>query len=350
VAEAHAVAAQAKRLLAEGVPASQIAVLFRINAQSETVEEALAELDVPYVVRGAERFFRRPEVRQAVTLLRGAARAGSDDDVAAVLAGMGWGPEPPAGRGSQRDAWESLRVLVDLCSQIRAEGIATDLTGIVAELDRRAEEQHAPVADGVTVATLHTAKGLEWDAVFLAGVHEGALPIVYAETPEAVEEERRLLYVGMTRARTRLWVTWSRARTPGGRGQRGPSRFLDAVPEVRREPAPPRGEPRGRRRAKVKRCRVCDGPLSAAAEVKLGRHTDCEVPYDEALLEALKEWRLQRARSDSVPAYVVFTDTTLQALAEQRPVSDRDLLKISGIGPSKMDKYGGEVLELLRSF
>jgi DNA helicase-2/ATP-dependent DNA helicase PcrA len=348
VAEAASVAGEIKTLLASGVAASEIAVLFRINAQSEAVEEALAELSIPYVLRGAERFFQRAEVRQAITLLRGAARAGTVEDVPAVLASMGWSAEAPAGRGAQREAWESLRTLVELCAQLAEEG-APDLAALVAELERRAEEQHAPVADGVTVATLHTAKGLEWDAVFLVGVHDGTIPIVYAETPEAIEEERRLLYVGMTRARQRLRISWSRARTPGGRGNRGPSRFLDGIAAVTqaksaRRPAKQQRGPR------VSHCRVCGDSLGSAPEVKLGRHTTCEVGYDEALLESLRSWRLERAKADSVPAYVVFTDTTLQAIAEQLPRDGAAMLKINGIGAAKLDKYGDEVLELLKSF
>ena len=106
------------------------------------------------------------------------------------------------------------------------------MADFVDDLDRRASEQHAPVAEGVTLATLHAAKGLEWDAVFLCGMHEGTMPIVYAEGPAAVEEERRLLYVGMTRARKHLTVSWALARNPGGRG------LAQAVPLPHRPAAP----------------------------------------------------------------------------------------------------------------
>ncbi|MFN4352945.1 MAG: 3'-5' exonuclease, partial [Hylemonella sp.] len=203
-----------------------VAVLFRINAQSEAFEDALSGRGIPYVVRGAARFFDRPEVRQAVTLLRGAARGGSDgpDDsalgeVRATLAGMGWGPEAPTARGQTRDRWESLQALVDQAEEFLGVGGVT-LADFVDELDRRASEQHAPVAEGVTLATLHAAKGLEWDAVFLCGMQEGAMPITYAEGPAAIEEERRLLYVGMTRARVHLAISWALARNPGGRASR----------------------------------------------------------------------------------------------------------------------------------
>ena len=155
-------------------------------------------------------------------------------DVTDVLTAMGWTPDPPRARGNVRDRWESMQAIVAMASDHVAANPARDLVDFVAELQRRADVQHAPVADGVTLTTLHAAKGLEWSTVYLVGIHEGAMPIVYADTPAQVEEERRLLYVGMTRARDRLHVSWAAARSPGGRGQRGPSRFLDGLVTVDR--------------------------------------------------------------------------------------------------------------------
>ncbi len=216
VAEAAAVAGAIEAAVAAGTTAADIAVLFRINAQSEAYEEALAELGIPFVVRGADRFFERPEVKQAIALLRGAVRAReattSEDapsadlvaEVTDVLSTMGWTLAPPVGRGAVRDRWESLKALVSMASDLSSALEGVDLTAFVDELRRRVEAQHAPVADGVTLATLHAAKGLEWPVVFLVGMHEGTMPIVHADTPAAVDEERRLMYVGVTRAMERL--------------------------------------------------------------------------------------------------------------------------------------------------
>jgi DNA helicase II / ATP-dependent DNA helicase PcrA len=353
VEEAEQVAAEVLALVRAGTPLREIAVLFRINAQSEAFEEALAARGIAYVVRGAARFFERPEVRQAVTLLRGNARGGEGsgdglvEDVRAVLTGMGWSETAPTGRGNVRDRWESLQAIVSQASDFAAGRPDASLGDFVDDLDRRAAEQHAPVAEGVTLATLHAAKGLEWDSVFLIGVHEGTMPIIYAEGPVAVEEERRLLYVGMTRARLTLTVSWSLARTPGARSSRKPSRFLTGLrPEVASDHIAARSAS-SRSKKGIAHCRVCQKPLSSTKERKVGRCEGCPASYDEALFERLREWRVERAAQEKVPAYVVFTDLTLQAIAEAKPVDESALLRINGIGQSKLTKYGDEVLALV---
>lgn len=355
VAEADAVAAEVARLQAAGVPLREMAVLFRINAQSETFEEALTARKIPYVVRGAARFFERPEVRQALALLRASLRAGESasdgllHQVGSVLSGMGWSPEAPAARGQARDRWESLMALVSQAEEYASTEIAPTLEGFVAELDRRANEQHAPVAEGVTLATLHTAKGLEWDAVFLAGMQEGSMPITYADTPAAVEEERRLLYVGITRARKHLMLSWSLARNPGGQARRRPSRFLTGLrpASLLDRPESPPGSAKARKRGKAAMCKLCQQPLATSKDRNRGFCADCPVPYDEELFESLRAWRKQRSELDEVPAYVVFSDATLEALAEVRPRNRHALQGIKGIGPSKVEKYASEVLEVL---
>src|SRR3954447_14972964 len=300
VAEADTVADAVSGLISTGVPAAEVAVLFRINAQSEAFEDALASRGLPYVVRGATRFFERPEVRQAVALLRAAVRTDADgtpllDLVRATLSGMGWSTEAPQARGQVRNVWESLNSLVALAEE-SAEMAPDDF---LADLDRRASEQHAPAAGGVTLATLHAAKGLEWDAVFLAGMHDGTMPLVHASTDAEIEEERRLLYVGMTRARLHLVVSWAAARNPGGRASRQPSRFLrPLLPTEALAVSTPK-----RRRAA--HCRECGKPLATAAEKKQQRCAACPASYDEELFERLRVWRKQCADDESVPAFVV---------------------------------------------
>ncbi len=237
-AEADGVAASITALTRSGVPPHEIAVLLRINAHMERFERALGDAKVPYVVRGAERFYERPEVRQAVVLLRGAARAaGAGTDatglpgelhaaVRHVLASAGLTPAPPAARGAVRERWESLAAIAGLADDLAASRPAATLAEFAAELTEREAAGHAPVAEAVTLATMHAAKGLEWDAVLLPGLTEGIMPIVHARTAEAIEEERRLLYVAVTRARAHLALSWAPARTPGAESSRQRSRFL----------------------------------------------------------------------------------------------------------------------------
>jgi DNA helicase-2/ATP-dependent DNA helicase PcrA len=256
-AEAAGVAAAVAALAARGVALSEVAILVRINAHLERFERALADASVPYVVRGAERFYDRPEVRQAIVLVRGAARAaGAGTDatglpgelpaaVRHVLASAGLSAVPPAarravqstgngtgknaGNGTGRERWESLAAIAGLADSLAAARPEATLADFAAELAERAETGHAPVADAVTLATMHAAKGLEWDAVLLPGLAEGIMPIVHARTAEAIEEERRLLYVAVTRARTHLALSWAAARTPGTEPSRQRSRFLAAI-------------------------------------------------------------------------------------------------------------------------
>lgn len=324
-AEAAGVAAACRRLLDRGVPAHEIAVLYRVNAQSATFEEALAAAGVPYVVRGAERFFDRPEVRQALMLLRAAARFPADPPaeltaaVTAALSSAGWTPEPPAGRGATRERWESLAALVRLAGELGAAG--QDLPAYVAELEHRAAAQHAPPVDGVTLATLHAAKGLEWEAVFLVGLVDGTVPISFAVTAEQVAEERRLLYVGVTRARRELALSWARARSAGARRARLPSRFLAGLEPGRAKPR------RSRSRA--------DTALPPGA--------------DPALFEALRTWRRDRAKAAQQPAYCVFPDATLAEIASRRPAGPEQLGAIPGVGTRKLAEYGAEVLAIVGS-
>jgi DNA helicase-2/ATP-dependent DNA helicase PcrA len=372
-AEAEGAARRIRDLMDAGVPASEIAILVRTNSQSETYEQALADAGVPYQLRGAERFFDRPEVRKAGIALRGAARFGGNDSllddvidlpsqVRAVLSGEGWTTEPPAGSGAVRERWESLAALVNLAQDFAAAKPGATLADLVAELDERANAQHAPTVQGVTLASLHSAKGLEWDVVFLVGVAEGMMPITYAKTDEQIEEERRLLYVGVTRARERLHVSWALSRSPGGRPNRRPSRFLDGLRPGstggagRPGTVGPGGIERGftgspkpvprRTQRTVARCRVCGRTLTEAGEMKLMRCEDCPSDMDEGLYERLREWREVQVQRSGQPAFCVFTDKTLMAIAETVPEDDGELARIPGVGVRKLNRYGADVLAI----
>ena len=356
-AEAAGVATQIAALIKRGRRPSSMAILFRTNAQSEAFETALSEQEIPYLIRGGERFFNRDEVRSALVLMRGAAR--SDDGskpladlVADVLTGAGWQRNPPVS-GASRAKWESLQALVQLAGTFSRTNPDARLREFVKELDRRAAEQHAPNVEGVTLASLHAAKGLEWDVVFLAGMSDGWMPIMMATDAETIEEERRLLYVGITRARQELTLTFSRSRSEGGRANRSPSRFLNRMGGVldgatSTASSPPTRAPQRKKTSAPKKCRTCGQDLLSAAERKIGRCTDCPATYDERVFESLREWRKAVAERDKVPAFVVFTDATLVAIAESMPTTPSALRKISGVTGAKCTKYGASVLAVLK--
>lgn len=223
VSEAHEVARSVAQEIAAGRRPEQIAILFRINAQAQLLESALDAAGVPSQVRGMQRFFELREVQDAMLLLRGAALSITDEPlfktVSDVLRGLGWSQNPPDARGALRDRWESLNAIMALAEEVPGQS----LRGFVDELFRRKAGQHAPTMSAVTLASLHSAKGLEWESVHIVGLSEGLLPISFAVTAEQIDEERRLLYVGVTRARRALSLSWSGSIQ---RSPRKPSRFL----------------------------------------------------------------------------------------------------------------------------
>ncbi|MDO5034297.1 MAG: ATP-dependent DNA helicase UvrD2 [Actinomycetaceae bacterium] len=351
--EAAGIAAHIKALVQDGAELQDMAILYRTNAQSEAFEQALSDANIGFLIRGGQKFFEREEIRRALIILRqlaqlsrGAAEQNGEDTrepsakirqtdatglnaeegvveaVKDVVSGLGWSSTPPAGQGAVREKWESLDALVNLASQ------REDLTlaQFVQELNERAEAQLAPKVAGVTLSSLHAAKGLEWDVVFLAGASEGLIPISLAKTPEAIEEERRLLYVGVTRAKTRLVISYAKSRGTSRGKPRDHSRFLDSIwPVEEYVPVKPK------RVSRKTRDELADAP----EDVK-------------RLFEALREWRRELAAEISKPAYTIFTDKTLVALADVQPDTLVQLRTIPGIGATKCEKYGADVLRIIR--
>ncbi|WP_127474390.1 ATP-dependent helicase [Microbacterium sulfonylureivorans] len=223
--EARGVAARISAQIASGVDPRRIAVLYRAHAQSAELVRALADAGIASTVLGGRRFFDLPEVRQGIMALRGASVApiegGFVDTVRDVLRSLGLTDDPPQAGGALREAWELRAALLRLAEEAPA---GTTLREFTDELTARAKVHDEPALRTVTLATIHAAKGLEWDHVHLVGLAEGLLPIGYATTFEQVDEERRLAYVGITRAARTLSVTWAR-----GVRERQPSRFLREI-------------------------------------------------------------------------------------------------------------------------
>jgi DNA helicase II / ATP-dependent DNA helicase PcrA len=337
--EVKALVAEVGRLAGAGVDTDEVAVLVRTNAQIPPLEEALAGAGIRYQVRG-ELFFRRTEVLRAIGVLRSRTARAAGGGLVDALEGIWFerfgfrrDDEPDGEEARQRHA--SLVTLLGIAERVeesRPPGVepgpdeGAGLAEFLEEVGRRAAQEAEGTGGGVNLLTYHRAKGLEFDAVLLPAVEEGVLPIRQASTPAEVAEERRLLYVGLTRARVHLWLSWAARRAgPSGRQQpRKPSRFLDDL-------VPP-GAGRVRPRA------------VASGMIRTGRSS---VRADGPLAEQLRAWRRKRAEADGVPAYVVFNDRTLAALTERQPRSRGELLAVEGIGPSKLDRYGDELLTLL---
>ena len=332
-AELDALAAWIRARLREGVTPSEVAVLVRMNAQLAPIEEALTRAGVAYQVRGV-RFYERPEVRSAMASLRrrpapeasgfalvAAARARWAEDVGYEEDGVG------AAEGDEaRERQASLETLLAIVQSVARADAAADAASVITELEARAAHEREGSADGVNLLTYHRAKGLEWDAVFLPALEEGSLPIRQAlDDDEALAEERRLLYVGLTRARVNLALSWAERRETRGReSRRQPSRFLLDL----RPPRP------------VRPPRVLPDPPPVARAVKAGSDED-------PLFTALREWRTGRARDEAMPPYVVAHDATLAAIAEARPRTLAALRRVKGMGPAKLEKYGDEILAVI---
>lgn len=227
-AEATGVASAVAAQLDAGVSPADVAILYRANAQSVPLLSALARHGIAASVLGGARFFDLPEVRQAVMALRAASVAPIETSFLAtvrdILRGFGLTDDPPPAGGALRDAWEARAAVLRLAEEAPE---ATTLRAFSEELIARGRSQHEPALRTVTLATLHAAKGLEWDHVHLVGLSEGLLPISYATGFDAIDEERRLAYVGVTRAGRSLSLSWSEQGT-GGR-PRQPSRFLQEI-------------------------------------------------------------------------------------------------------------------------
>jgi DNA helicase-2/ATP-dependent DNA helicase PcrA len=292
-AETQAIVAEIDRLAASGVPFEEMAILYRINARSEDYEEALAAARIPYQVKDGA-FLARPGPRAA--LQRGT------HTVEEVCRALGWDPD------AEPEGQEEITRHADLS---RLVALAEEFDGttheFLADLRKRFEDDAE--ARGVVLSTYHRAKGLEWDAVFLPRLEEREMPFALSKSDEAVAEERRLLYVAITRARTHLRLSWVRERE--GKNTK-PSRFLREInPSQKASP-------------------------SRKAE-----------PADSELFDRLREWRRRTAREMDVPPYVVFHDATLREICERRPLTLADLSRISGVGPAKLDRYGADVLDVV---
>lgn len=246
------------------------------------------------------------------------------DIMRATVEEFGWTPTAPQAQGAARDRWNYLNTLVEM-AQAREQADVT-LAEFVQDLRERADSQAGLVIDGVTLSSLHAAKGLEWEAVFLVGASDGLLPLKQVGADRAaIEEELRLTYVGVTRAKRHLRLSYARSRNPGQRQKRQPTRFLSKVwPEIGR---PGRKSPRR------------SAPSATQFRAKAN-------PADVELYDRLSQWRLLVAEHLGKPAYIVATNTTLAAIAEAHPSTLKHLGMLPGIGEARIRAFGAAILSV----
>jgi DNA helicase-2/ATP-dependent DNA helicase PcrA len=304
------VLAEVRRLRGEGVAFEEMAVLYRINARSEPYEEAFAAAGVPYQVRDAA-FLRRPGPRSVLARLRKSASAGVVEAVELATAAVGFDPttEPDDAEEVTRQA--DLGRLRALAAEFAAAHAQADVGAFVAELGRRFSAERS--SRGVHLSTFHRAKGLEFEAVFLPRLLDKELPFRSGRAVADPEEERRLLYVGITRAKRHLYLSWPL--------------------EPRTEPSPFLSE--------------LGVPAWGARQTRQAKPSQAVTAAAAPLFEQLRRWRTDRAREQGVPAYVVFHDATLATIAERRPVDRQHLARVPGLGPKKLELYADELLEIL---
>ena len=370
-AESSFIVSRIKELASEGVPLEEMAILYRVNYRSEDYEEALAAQAIPFQVKDGA-FLNRVTARQMLASLKRSVSTAVAPEVRQLASRAGYVEDPSDDLGEQElTRQRDMDRFVHLAEEF--EDGTRSCKDFVADVQARFGTEGA--GRGVNLMSLHKAKGLEFEAVFLPRLEENELPFRRARSPEALAEERRLLYVGITRAKTHLVITWVND------GKRKASAFCSELRD-KKAPAPLAGSPKradtpGFSAEVGLEIEISGGFSGAISEVddqgarvaldgggrmtvafgervSVGGKTlplqptqHAEEPAGGPIFDALKEWRLKRARADGVPAYVVFHDSTLEEIARRLPRSSDDLAELPGVGPTKLDRYGPEVIDLI---
>jgi DNA helicase-2/ATP-dependent DNA helicase PcrA len=311
-AETAWIVEQLRGLQGKGVPWEEMAVLYRINARSEDLEEELSSANIPYQVRDSA-FLRRPAAREVLHRLRRAANGEVRDSVEKIARDIGYREDAEA-EGEEATRQADLARLIKLAGEYPGDG---GVAGFTADLAKRFSPEEE--GRGVQILTYHRAKGLEFEAVFLPRLEEKELPFALAKSSEDLAEERRLFYVGITRAKRFLFISWARNRLGERYSRRSPSPFLDEL-----------------------------GALTFGTQKEESRPENALPLEDQKLFTALRSWRLNECRKRAVPAYVVFNDETLTQIASSRPRTFTELSAVPGVGPAKLQTYGHHVLSIVR--
>lgn len=358
LAEAAWVAGAARRAVAAGTPPSQVAVLYRFNAAQARFEAAFARAGLSTLVAEDVTFFEREEIRSVLLPFGREARAHPRDPGVALLESIlsrnGFDPEaPPPGLGAARSRWESLQSLQELVEALpgASTGDAAWLLGEINSLVRRTADHGG---EAVTLATMHRAKGLEWEVVFVVGITDGAVPSAYASSPAELAEEERLLHVALSRARKELYLTWA---STGSRGWANrPSPFLELLPAGRRldRPAGRRLAVRPRQRVSPREdgatCAHCASALKGPAARRLGVCAGCvaSAPGElGACARAVERVVEQAAVETGEDPKRLVSAAGLMRLLDRRPCATGEVLATPGVQLSR--RWASAVADALRS-
>jgi DNA helicase II / ATP-dependent DNA helicase PcrA len=369
-AEAAGIASGLRRAHAAGRRWSALAVLTRTNAQLIPIQRALAAAGVPFWAPSQGAILDDPFARRVLADLRRRPRLPIEAVVAELseLSNVPAGSEIPleSGRSAPNGRVDEttvelddgaravLTVLADLArsfaGQEPASSAAAWLAWLPAAVRDSSDEPHA--TDVVTLCSFHRAKGLEWEAVWVAGLEQGLVPIGRAGSRRADQEERRLLYVALTRAATELHCSWARQRTFGTRPVgRDSSPWLELIElgggsrvaaDISRA-----GESSGLWRRRLAEQADQLRKRSGGRRPLVSRLPESWPDPDPDLVHSLKTWRSETARSTGVPGYVILHDVTVEALAALRPSTTEELLAVPGLGPVKAGRYGPILLSIV---
>ncbi|MCB1257817.1 MAG: ATP-dependent DNA helicase UvrD2, partial [Microthrixaceae bacterium] len=385
-AEARAIARAVRDRHSPGKAWSHQAVLVRTNAQAMLIVEEFKRSGIPHAVRGGGSLLTQPEIRAALNSLRSAPSlemglADIEDAVRSEASEFirtqvddqtgGTNKQGRVNDHSMNDERAAnLMELVRLGHEYTELDPTGGIAGFPAWLTSTLQGDDRAVGDVVEIMSFHAAKGLEWPVVHLAGLEEGFVPIHHAkDQPASIEEERRLLYVAMTRARDELLCNWAMARTFGTRSvKRKPSRWVETITETVQVAAPVLSGEAGARRARETRRALRNSAERSSKQSGSGRKADGgrsrgsanasgstrervkALGDNQAIFEELRKWRKAQADSADVPAFVVFSDETLIELAQVRPKAKKDLLNIHGIGPVKAERYCDDILAIIAGY
>lgn len=353
--ESYEIANQIAELIKSGIDPREIVVLLRINSMSQVLEEAFAELNIPYSMRGLTRFFERPEVKQLLLDLRVGSYINSGIDLVSAVEQVatlhGWTETPKYSSESARTKWEALSALINVAKDLKAQYPEASFEEYFAEIAHRTNENYDPQAAAVTICTIHTAKGLEWEHVFIPSVVEGILPFDPKRAPENVEEERRLFYVAITRAKKSVYISTSKTRLGF---ENAPSRFLQSVTTTDQALIAPLSQarvirPSARLEIKVEKCRVCNKGINEVRELALKICRQCEpvtksAQFAESVKVGLKSWREDYAKQAEMLPWLLISDLAIDALAEFQPSTIEELNDIHGINSAKSAVIGSDIL------